>query len=151
MALACGVSVANVYFPQAISPLLAADLHVSESSAALVATFTQLGYAAGIFLLVPLGDRLPRRPLIATLMGVVAVGLFLAGSTSSLPALIIVSVVVGAATVVPQMLIPLAADLVDAAHRGRIVGVLQGGLLGGILLARAFGGMVGEWLGWRAP
>ncbi|MFD0576714.1 hypothetical protein [Dactylosporangium darangshiense] len=62
MAVACGVGVANAYFPQAISPLLARDLHLSEGAAATAVTAVQLGYAAGIFFLVPLGDRLPRRP-----------------------------------------------------------------------------------------
>jgi predicted MFS family arabinose efflux permease len=56
----------NIYFPQAISPLIACDLHVPGESAALVATAVQLGYAAGLFLLVPLVDRLPHRPLIIT-------------------------------------------------------------------------------------
>lgn len=151
MSLACGVGVANAYFPQAITPVLAADLHVSADAATTVATAAQIGYAIGIFLLVPLGDRLSRRPLIASMFGVVAIGLFLSGTVSSLPALYTFSAVFGAATVVPQILIPMAADLADSKNAARIVGVLQGGLLGGVLLARAFGGLLGEWLGWRAP
>jgi predicted MFS family arabinose efflux permease len=59
LALTCGVAVGNIYFPQAISPSVAAGLHIGAGSAALVVTATQFGYAAGIFLLVPLGDRLP--------------------------------------------------------------------------------------------
>jgi len=151
MALACGVGVANAYFPQAITPLLAADLHVSGSAATSVATMAQVGYALGIFFLVPLGDRLSRRPLVAGLFGLVAIGLFLSGTLSSLPLLYTFSAVVGAATVVPQVLIPMAADLADKKNAASVVGMLQGGLLGGILLARAFGGTLGEWLGWRAP
>ena len=151
MALACGIGVANAYFPQAITPLLARDLSISESAASAVATMTQLGYAAGILLLVPLGDRLPRRPLIATMFGIVAVGLFLAGSSSSLAPLYLFCAIVGAATVVPQILIPMAADLTDKQNAGRVVGTLQGGLLAGVLLARAFGGILGQLLGWRAP
>jgi predicted MFS family arabinose efflux permease len=151
MALACGVAVANVYFPQAVIPLLARDLHVSAAAASLVATLAQLGYAAGIFLLVPLGDRLPRRPLIVVLLGVVAAGLVLAGISSTLPALYGCYAVVGVATVVPQILIPMAADLSDERHRAGTVGVLQGGLLAGILLARTFSGTLGQLLGWRAP
>src|SRR2546423_1313976 len=68
MALACGVGVANVYFPQALTPLIADGLGVPPATAAIVATVTQLGYAVGIFLLGPLGDRLPRRPLITGLL-----------------------------------------------------------------------------------
>ncbi|MEU5848713.1 hypothetical protein [Saccharopolyspora shandongensis] len=69
LALTCGVAVGNIYFPQAISPLIAAGLQVSPESAALAVTAAQVGYAAGIFLLVPLGDRLPHRPLIVALLG----------------------------------------------------------------------------------
>lgn len=151
MAVACGVGVANAYFPQAITPLLAADLGISAGSATLIATVAQIGYALGIFLLVPLGDRLPRRPLIAGLFGIVAVGLLVAGATSSLVVLCLAGAVVGAATVVPQILIPMAADLAPEGKAGGMVATLQAGLLGGILLARAFGGVLGEWLGWRGP
>jgi predicted MFS family arabinose efflux permease len=149
MALAAGVGVANAYFPQAVTPLLARDLNVSEGAATTVATTAQLGYAAGIFLLVPLGDRLPRRPLIVTMFGVVALGLFLAGTSNSLAVLAACCAVVGALTVVPQILIPMVADLTNGSAAP--LGVVQGGLLGGVLLARAFGGGLGQWLGWRAP
>jgi predicted MFS family arabinose efflux permease len=151
MALACGVSVANAYFPQAITPLIAAGLRVDPGTAALTATGTQLGYAAGIFLLVPLGDRLPSRPLILALLGATGAALLSAGLAPSLPVLVTASVVVGAATVVPQVLIPLAAGLAGEDRRGAVVGTLQAGLIGGIVLARAFGGLCGQWLGWRAP
>ncbi|WP_405144843.1 MFS transporter [Sphaerisporangium sp. NBC_01403] len=151
LALACGVSVANVYFPQAISPLVAAGLHVSPDSAALVATATQIGYAVGIFLLVPLGDRLPHRPLIVTLLTLTGLGLLAASAAPALPFLVAAGAVVGVTTVVPQVIMPMAAGLVADDRRGAIVGTLLGGLLGGILLARTFGGTVGEWLGWRAP
>jgi predicted MFS family arabinose efflux permease len=151
LALACGVGVANVYFPQAITPLLAKDFQVSEGAAAFVATTAQLGYAIGIFFLVPLGDRLRRRLLIATMFAVVAIGLLLAGTASSLTLLYLFTAVVGAATVVPQVLIPMAADLAPTGQAGRVVGTLSGGLVGGILLARTFGGTLGQWLGWRAP
>lgn len=151
MAVACGVGVANAYFPQAITPLLAADLRISDASATLIATVAQVGYAFGIFFLVPLGDRLPRRPLIAGLFGIVAVGLLASGAATSLPLLCLAGAVVGAATVVPQILIPMAADLAPDGKAGGMVATLQAGLLGGILLARAFGGVLGEWLGWRGP
>ena len=151
MALASGVGVANLYFPQAITPLLARSLRVSEGSAAFVATIAQLGYVVGVFFLVPLGDRLPRKPLIATLFGLVAIGLFVAGSAHSLTLLCVASALIGLVTVVPQILIPMAADIAGPGQSGSAVGVVQGGLLGGILLARAFGGTLGEWFGWRAP
>jgi predicted MFS family arabinose efflux permease len=143
--------VANVYFPQAISPLIAADLRVPVASAAMAATAAQLGYAAGIFLLVPLGDRLRHRPLILALLAVTGVGLLVASAAPSLPVLIAASAAVGVTTVVPQIIIPMAAGLVAEDRRGSVVGTLLGGVIAGILLARTFGGTVGEWLGWRAP
>jgi len=151
LSVACGVAVANIYFPQAISPLIADDLHVSPESAAVVVTCAQLGYAAGIFLLVPLGDRLRHRGLVTTLLLVTCVGLVLAGTATSLPVLAVASALVGLTTVVPQILIPMAAGLTDPERRGAVTGTLLSGLIGGILLARTFSGTLGEWLGWRAP
>lgn len=151
LALACGVSVANVYFPQAISPLIAAHLHTTRAAAAMVATAAQLGYAAGLFLLVPLGDRLRHRPLIVTLLALTAVGLVGAGCAPNLPVLVALGACVGVTTVVPQILLPMAAGLVPEQRRGAVTGTLLSGLLGGILLARTFSGALGGWLGWRVP
>ncbi|MFH9551924.1 MFS transporter [Streptomyces sp. NPDC017435] len=151
MALACGVGVANVYFPQALTPLIADGLGVTPAMAAIVATVTQLGYAIGIFLLVPLGDRLPRRPLITGLLATTGVALLVAGLAPATGLLLTAGAVVGVATVVPQLLLPMAAGLVEPDRRGSVIGTLQAGLIGGILLARTFGGVLGEHLGWRAP
>ncbi|WP_018681253.1 MFS transporter [Actinokineospora enzanensis] len=151
LALACGVTVANVYFPQAISPLVARDLGVTPDDAALVATAAQLGYAAGIFLLVPLGDRLRHRPLILTLLGLTGLGLVGAALADTLPLLVTASALIGLTTVVPQIIIPMAAGLVPDDRRGAVTGTLLSGLLGGILLARTFSGTLGDWLDWRAP
>ncbi|MFE4869865.1 MFS transporter [Streptomyces sp. NPDC056682] len=151
MALACGVSVANVYFPQSLAPLIAGSFGITANAAASVATVTQLGYAAGIFLLVPLGDRLPRRPLITVLLTMTSLALLAAALAPATGALLAASTVVGMATVVPQLLLPMAAGLVASDRRGAVIGTLQGGLIGGILLARTFGGTLGEQLGWRAP
>jgi predicted MFS family arabinose efflux permease len=151
LALACGISVANVYFPQAITPLIADGLHTGRAAAGLVATFAQLGYAVGLFLLVPLGDRVPNRSLVTTLLGLTATGLVLAGAAPNLGALLVAGTCVGVTTVVPQILLPMAAGLVSEQRRGAVTGSLLSGLLAGILLARTFSGMLGAWLGWRAP
>jgi predicted MFS family arabinose efflux permease len=151
LALACGVGVANIYFPQAISPLIACGFRVQPGSAAGVVTATQFGYAAGIFLLVPLGDRFVHRRLLGILLALTGLGLLAAGFAPGLPALAAASVVVGAATVVPQIIIPMVAGMVAPERRGAVTGTLLSGLIGGILLARAFGGFLGQWLGWRGP
>ncbi|AEY92583.1 major facilitator superfamily permease [Streptomyces hygroscopicus subsp. jinggangensis 5008] len=151
LSLTCGVSVANIYFPQALTPLIADDFSISSGSAAFVVTAGQFGYAAGIFLLVPLGDRLPWRRLLAVLLSLTGAGLLIAGTATTPLVLTVASVLVGTTTVVPQIIIPLAAGLVAEHRRGAVTGILLSGLTLGILLARAFGGGLGGWLGWRAP
>ena len=150
-AIACGVCVANVYFPQALSPLIAVHLHATPSAAALLVTTTQLGYAAGLYLLVPLGDRVRPRLLIVTLIILTAAGLVGAGAAPALPVLLVAGTAVGVTTVVPQILLPMAAGLAPDRRRGAVTGTLLSGLLGGILLARTFSGALGGWVGWRAP
>ncbi|QPP05344.1 MFS transporter [Streptomyces bathyalis] len=151
LAVTCGVAVGNVYFPQTISPLVAMGLEVSADSAALVVTATQFGYAAGIFLLVPLGDRFPHRPLIVTLLVLSGAGLLAASTASALPPLIGASALIGVATVVAPLIGPMAVGLVADDRQGVVSGTLLSGSIGGILLSRALGGTIGEWLGWRAP
>ena len=133
LALACGVAVGTVYFPQAISPLVASGLHVPPDSAALVVTATQLGYAAGIFLLVPLGDRFPHRPLIVTLLGLTGLGLLAAGAASGLTPLLGASILVGTTVVVAPIIAPMAAGLVADDRRGAVTGTLLAGSIGGML------------------
>ncbi|MEV5878993.1 MFS transporter [Streptomyces sp. NPDC052101] len=151
LALVCGVAVGNVYFPQAVAPLMAAGLGVSPGAAAGVVTATQFGYAAGVFLLVPLGDRLPPRPLLVTLLTVTGAGLCAAAAAPALPPLLAASLLVGVATVVAPLAGPLAAGLVPAERRGVVGGTLLSGSLAGMLLSRTAGGALADRLGWRAP
>jgi len=99
---------------------------------------------------VPLGDVLQRRRLVVTLLAAVAVALAAAASARSLPWLAVASLAVGTATVVPQVLLPLAAQLAPPERKGKAVGVVMMGLLLGILLSRTASGFVGERFGWRA-
>ncbi|MEV0150845.1 MULTISPECIES: MFS transporter [unclassified Nonomuraea] len=151
LSLTCAVAVGNLYFPQAISPLIADALRVSPDSAALVVSATQLGYTVGIFLLVPLGDRVRHRPFIVTLLALTALSLLAAGSAPTLPYLVGAAALIGVTTMAAQIVVPLAAGLVADDRRGAVMGTLLSGSLGGILLARTFGGVLGERLGWRAP
>lgn len=151
LAVTCGVAVGNIYFPQAVTPLIASGLDASPDSAALVVTAAQIGYAAGIFLLVPLGDRLPHRPLIVSLLGLTGLGLLAAGAAPALTPLLGAGLLVGATTVVAPILGAMVAGLVAEDRRGAVSGALLSGSIGGMLLSRAFGGALGEWLGWRAP
>ncbi|MER7442879.1 MFS transporter [Micromonospora avicenniae] len=151
LTLTCGVAVGNIYFPQTISPLVAAGLHLSPEAVAVVVTAVQFGYAAGIFLLVPLGDRIPHRPLIVALLGITGVALLAAAAAPALPPLVGASAVVGVATVVAPIIGPLAADLTADNQRGLVSGTLLSGSIGGMLLSRTAAGALGDWWGWRAP
>ncbi|MEU9414611.1 MFS transporter [Streptomyces sp. NPDC051000] len=151
LAVTCGVAVGNIYFPQAVGPLIAAGLHVSPDEATLVVTATQIGYTLGVFLLVPLGDRLPHRRFLVTLLTLTGLALLAAGCAPALPFLVAASLVVGVSTVAAQVIAPLAAGLVADDRRGAVMGTLLSGSIGGMLLARAFSGTLGQWLGWRAP
>ncbi|WP_413105064.1 MFS transporter [Streptomyces sp. Inha503] len=151
LAITCAVAVGNIYFPQAIGPLVADGLRVSAGSAAVVVTATQVGYTAGIVLLVPLGDRIPHRTFLVVLLGLTGLALLAAGCAPALPPLVAASALVGLTTVAAQIVGPLAAGLVAADRRGAVIGTLLSGSTGGMLLARTFSGTLGEWLGWRAP
>ncbi|MBI0374993.1 MFS transporter [Streptomyces albiflaviniger] len=151
LAITCAVAVGNIYFPQSIGPLVADGLHVSAGSAAVVVTATQVGYTAGIVLLVPLGDRIPHRTFLVVLLGLTGLALLAAGCAPALPPLVAAGALVGLTTVAAQIVGPLAAGLVAADRRGAVIGTLLSGSTGGMLLARTFSGTLGEWLGWRAP
>ncbi|GKQ33686.1 MFS transporter [Streptomyces sp. A012304] len=151
LAMTCAVAVGNIYFPQAVVPLVAAGLHTSSDAASLAVTATQAGYTAGMFLLVPLGDRLAHRSFLVVLLCLTGVGLLAAGCAPTLPLLVAASACVGLTTVAAQVVGPLAAGLVAADRRGAVLGTLLSGSIGGMLLARTFGGALGERLGWRAP
>lgn len=150
LGIACAVGVGNVYFAQAISPLVAARLHVAAAPATLVVTATQLGYTAGMFLLVPLSDRVAHRRLIVTLLALAGLGLLAATAAPNLPALIGASAFIGVTTVVAPIIGPMAAGLVAPGRRGVVSGTLLSGSIGGMLLSRVLGGVIAEHAGWRA-
>lgn len=150
MAFASGVAVANIYFNQPMLAAMARTLHVSSSQIGLVATATQIGYAAGMPLFIPLGDFVERRRLIVFLFVAVSCALVATASASNLAWLVIASFLVGVTTVIAQIMIPLASDLAEPQQQGRIVGTILSGVLLGALLARTVSGFVSEHLSWRA-
>ncbi len=150
MAIACGLGAANLYYIQPLLALIAHDFAVADSSTGFIATVSQMGYALGLLLIVPLGDSVSRRTLI--LGSLVVAGLAL-GAMALSPSIIflgLASLVMGIATVVPQIIVPFAASLARAEIRGRVVGTIMSGLLIGILLARTVSGFVAAHWGWRA-
>lgn len=150
MAVGSGLAVANLYYAQPLLAEMGRYFEVSERRMGLVATLSQVGYAAGMLLLVPLGDRLERRSFILVMLGAVTVALLAVAASPDFAWLAVASLAVGVTTIAPQLIVPFAAHLADPGERGRVVGTVMGGLLVGILGARTVSGLVGESLGWRA-
>ena len=150
LAVACGVVVANLYYAQPLLPDIGRDLHASSTLTSAVVVLTQLGYAAGLVLIVPLGDRLERRRFVWVTLLVTAVALAGAAAAGSIGVLLAALLAVGVTSVIVQVLVPLAADLAGEAERGRVVGTVMSGLLIGILGSRTISGLVGQAGGWRA-
>ncbi len=150
MAAGAGFSVASIYYSQPMLGVIGPDLGAAPAATGMVPTLTQLGYALGILLLAPLGDRFDRRRLIlakAVLLALMLAGAALAGS---LPTLLLASLLIGVTATLAQDVVPAAASLAPAAERGSVVGKVMTGLLLGILLSRVASGLVAQWLGWRS-
>jgi predicted MFS family arabinose efflux permease len=150
MAIACGVSVANLYYAQPLLDTLATAFRVSTGTAGLIVTLTQLGYALGLVFLVPLGDILNRRRLIVTIMLGTASALVVAAQAPGIGVFLAAALAIGMASVVAMILVPFAATLARDYNRGRVVGQVMSGLLMGILLARTASGFLADAAGWRA-
>ncbi|WP_059047488.1 MFS transporter [Paenibacillus rubinfantis] len=150
MAVTAGIAVANLYYIQPLLAEIAAAFHVTQAQVGIAATLTQVGYALGMLMILPLADIREKKSLILIMLGCSAGALlFLAFAWNSIM-LSIASFAVGFTSVVPQLIVPLAAQLADPKERGRIIGTVMSGLLIGILVSRTFSGLVGEYFGWPA-
>ncbi len=149
LATGAGLAVAALYYSQPMLGVLGADIGASARAVGFVPTLTQLGYALGILLLAPLGDRYDRRRIILMKAAVLCVALLLAGAAPSIAVLLVASLVIGLSATLAQDIVPAAATLAPEASRGKIVGTVMTGLLLGILLSRVVSGFVAEHFGWR--
>lgn len=149
-AIACGLCVANIYFAQPLIGPIAVTLQLQPGLAGLIMTLTQLGYGAGLLLLVPLADVVENRRLITFAMAGAVIGLIGITLSDSAASFLAASFLVGACAVAAQVLVPLASHLVPEATRGKVVGNIMAGLLAGIMLARPFSSVVAAAFGWRA-
>ncbi|MBA9088195.1 putative MFS family arabinose efflux permease [Fontibacillus solani] len=149
-AISCGLSVANIYYAQPLLDAIASEFAIPHSLVGLVVTITQICYAFGLLLLVPLGDLLNRRWLISGQMLLSVAALITIGLAPSSTIVFIGIAGVGLLAVVAQTLVAFAATLATSAERGRVVGLVTSGIVIGILLARSLAGVLTDFTGWRS-
>ena len=149
LAFTAGATVANLYYAQPLLPTIAASLRVSQTSASLLVTLTQLSYGVGLLLLVPAGDIMRRRTLFTVLLAIDTVAVAASAAAPNLAALGALALLMGVTSVVIQMLIPFAATLAAPEQRTWAIGTVLSGLLTGILASRTFAGVVAQFAGWR--
>jgi predicted MFS family arabinose efflux permease len=149
LAVGAGLSVAGLYYNQPMLGTLAAELATTPERVGYIPTATQLGYAAGIVLLAPFGDKLDRRKVIVVKAALLTLSLILAGVARDVMTLSAASLAIGITATMAQDLVPAAAALADPAARGKTVGTVMTGLLLGILLSRFLSGAVTAYASWR--
>ncbi|MGI5149951.1 MFS transporter [Plantactinospora sp. CA-294935] len=148
-AVAAGAAIGNLYWAQPLLGFIAGELRATTATAGWLVTATQLGYAVGVLLLVPLGDVVDRRRFVPVMLLMSAAALLLCALAPSIGLLLLALGVLGVTTISGQVLTPLAGDLADDARRGRVVGAVGSGTLTGILASRTISGFVAGAAGWR--
>lgn len=149
LAVTAGVTVANICYNQALLPKIGETFHADSAATAWISIATQLGYANGLLLLVPLGDSVNRKTLLVSSAIAASIAMLLVAFSVNLGMAIAASYLVGFVGITPQLAIPYGAGLAPAEKRGQAVGTIMSGLLVGILGARSFAGLLGTYLGWR--
>src|SRR5882757_1913874 len=149
-AIACGLSVANIYYAQPLLDTMARDFAVSPASIGIVMTMTQIGYGVGLIFIVPLGDLIDRRVLIVGQAVLSVAALIAVGLAPTAAVLLTAMAAVGLLAVVVQVLVAFAATLAAPHERGGVVGMVTSGVVIGILLARFVSGALADLAGWRS-
>lgn len=149
MAITCGLVVANIYYNQPLLAEIGRSFKVPDSTVSLLATMTQVGYTIGLLFAVPLGDKVERKKLILVMLGIAFLSMLVSAMAPSFEVLLIAGLFTGIFSAVPQVLLPMAAQLAGDHERGKVVGKVMSGLLIGILLSRTISGYVGAHFGWR--
>jgi predicted MFS family arabinose efflux permease len=149
-AVAVGVIVTNLYAPQTLVGLIGPSLSIEMNGSGLVAMAPLLGYAIGLFLLVPLADLLENRRLVVAMLVCAIVAAAAAALAPTAALLLIVLFILGAACSTIQILVPFAAFMVAPERRGRVIGDVMGGVMVGIIAARSLASLIADAWGWRA-
>ncbi|MDR0612131.1 MAG: MFS transporter [Dysgonamonadaceae bacterium] len=150
MTIGSGLVIANLYYNQPLLSLIANDLGESETATSRIAMLTQLGYAAGLLFIVPLGDMFRRKRIILTDFGFILLSLLAVALSPSLAMITAASFFLGLSSVIPQIFIPLTAQLSKPGEAPKNIATVVTGLLTGMLLSRVFSGILAEYIGWRA-
>lgn len=149
MSIACGLTVANLYYIQPLLADIAKTFDVNQLSIGFAAMLTQIGYAVGMIFILPLGDIKEKRNLIVIMLLCSIISLIGMFFSPNIYILTIFSFAVGFTSIIPQLIIPLAAQLSNPQQRGQTIGTIMSGLLVGILLSRTVSGILGGYFGWR--
>jgi predicted MFS family arabinose efflux permease len=147
--VAAGLAVANIYYAQPLLAAIADTFGVGSGTASLIVTLGQLGYTAGLGLIVPLGDSVNRRHLITSLLAITTVALAVSAAAPRFAVLALASGVLAVTAVVGPILVPFAATLAAPEQRGQVTGTVMSGVLFGVLLSRTVGGLLAQLAGWR--
>lgn len=150
MSITTGVVVANNYYNQPLLGLMAKDFGVSELQISSIPMLTQIGYAFGLFFIVPLGDKLKRKKLILADFAFIIIALVGMALSTTPFQLKLFSFLIGFTAVIAQLLVPMAAQLSTNDKRGSAIGTVMSGLLMGILASRTLSGYIGAHFGWQA-
>ncbi|GLK88538.1 MFS transporter [Pseudomonas turukhanskensis] len=149
-AVTCALAVANVYVAQPLLDAIAQSLAVAPASIGAVVSATQLGYALGLLLIVPLGDLINRNVLVVGQLLLSALALAVVGMAQQWATLLAALMLVGLLAVLVQVVVAYAAALASPQQRGQVVGAVTSGIVLGILLARLSAGLIADFAGWRA-
>jgi len=149
MSIACGLLAANLYYAQPLTSAIGESLGLPAAALGLIVTLTQIGYCAGLLLVVPLADRFENRRLIACLVSTSAVAMACAGLAQGQKGFFVAVGIAGIASVGAQVLVPLAAHFSAPERQGRVIGTIMAGLLTGIMLARPVASTLAGLSNWR--
>ncbi|QHJ12398.1 putative transporter [Paraglaciecola mesophila] len=149
-AFAIAATVANLYYVQPLLPEIKSSFVLSGIESSLLGSLTQLGYAAALLFISPLGDIFPRKSVVSVLSCTLITGSLMVGLSEYTIALLLGLFCIGVSANITQQIIPLAASLSIPSDRGRVVGTLMTGLTAGILISRAISGFIAQHYEWRA-
>lgn len=147
---AVGVTVTNLFASQTLVGLIGASVGLRDDASGVVSMMTLLGYAVGLFLLVPLADLLENRRLVVRMLTCAALAAGAAAGAPQAAALLASLFLLGVACSAIQILVPLAASMAPPERRGRVIGDVMGGLMAGILISRPIASLIANAFGWRA-